>query len=187
VTVAGPLDAMVPTPWNDLRRSSGVRSATLRPVQFDVTVEIPKGQRNKYELDHATGRIRLDRMLFTSTRYPADYGYIPGTFNPSDNDELDVLVLSRDPLAIGSAITVRVIGLLRRPDGDDKILGVLVGDPEYGDTTSLNDVPVEIIRDIEAWFREWSEVGEWDDPRAAEERIHNARELAAKWKRSPRE
>src|SRR3712207_9346015 len=76
VTVADPLDAMVPTPWNDLRRSSGVRSATLRPVQFDVTVEIPKGQRNKYELDHATGRIRLDRMLFTSTRYPADYGYI---------------------------------------------------------------------------------------------------------------
>jgi inorganic pyrophosphatase len=156
-------------------------------MEIVVVIEDPRGSTVRHHWDERTGRWIEKLHPHSATPWPANYGYIPGTFNPSDNDDLDVLVLSRDPLATGSEITVRVIGLLRRPDGDDKILGVLVGDPEYGDTTSLNDVPVEIIRDIEAWFREWSEVGEWADPRAAEERIHNARELAAKWKRSPRE
>ena len=61
-------------------------------MQYDVTIEIPKGHRNKYEVDHATGRIRLDRLLFTSTRYPADYGYIEDTLG-EDSDPLDALVL----------------------------------------------------------------------------------------------
>jgi len=65
-------------------------------VEFDVTIEIPKGQRNKYEVDHVTGRIRLDRMLFTSTRYPDDYGFIDGTLG-EDGDPLDALVLWRSP------------------------------------------------------------------------------------------
>ena len=77
-----------------------------RRVQFDVTVEIPKGQRNKYELDHATGRIRLDRMLFTSTRYPADYGYIENTLG-MDGDPLDALVLLEEPTFPGCLITCR--------------------------------------------------------------------------------
>ena len=75
-------------------------------MQFDVTVEIPKGQRNKYELDHATGRIRLDRMLFTSTRYPADYGYIENTLG-QDGDPLDALVLLEEPTFPGCLITCR--------------------------------------------------------------------------------
>src|SRR3712207_9510112 len=66
------------------------RSGWRRLVNFDVTVEIPKGHRNKYEMDHHTGRIRLDRMLFTSTRYPADYGFIENTLG-EDDDPLDVL------------------------------------------------------------------------------------------------
>jgi inorganic pyrophosphatase len=81
-------------------------------VQFDVTVEIPKGQRNKYELDHATGRIRLDRMLFTSTRYPADYGYIESTLG-QDGDPLDALVLLEEPTFPGCLITCRAIGMFR--------------------------------------------------------------------------
>ena len=65
-------------------------------MQFDVVVEIPKGQRNKYEVDHESGRIRLDRMLFTSTRYPSDYGFIEHTL-ADDGDPLDALVLLEEP------------------------------------------------------------------------------------------
>ena len=65
-------------------------------MEFDVIIEIPQGQRNKYEMDHETGRIRLDRMLFTSTRYPADYGFIEGTL-ADDGDPLDALVLLQEP------------------------------------------------------------------------------------------
>ena len=65
-------------------------------MEFDVTIEIPKGQRNKYEMDHATGRIRLDRLLFTSTQYPADYGFVEDTLG-EDGDPLDALVLLQEP------------------------------------------------------------------------------------------
>src|SRR3979411_164274 len=92
-------------------------------VEFDVIVEIPKGQRNKYEMDHETGRIRLDRMLFTSTRYPADYGFIEGTLAP-DGDPLDALVLLDEPTFPGCLINCRVIGMFRMRDekgADEKV------------------------------------------------------------------
>jgi inorganic pyrophosphatase len=99
-------------------------------VEFDVTIEIPKGQRNKYELDHATGRIRLDRMLFTSTRYPDDYGFIEDTLG-EDGDPLDALVLLEEPTFPGCLIRCRALGMFRMWDeagGDDKVLCFLVGD-----------------------------------------------------------
>ena len=110
-------------------------------MQFDVTIEIPKGQRNKYELDHATGRIRLDRMLFTSTRYPADYGYIEHTLG-QDGDPLDALVLLDEPTFPGCLITCRALGMFRMTDekgGDDKVLCVLV-DPRWDHITDIGDV-----------------------------------------------
>jgi inorganic pyrophosphatase len=79
-------------------------------VQYDVTIEIPKGHRNKYEVDHASGRIRLDRLLFTSTRYPADYGYVEDTLG-EDNDPLDALVLLEEPTFPGCLVSARAIGL----------------------------------------------------------------------------
>ena len=79
-------------------------------MEFDVTIEIPKGQRNKYEVDHATGRIRLDRMLFTSTRYPDDYGFIEGTLG-EDGDPLDALVLLPEPLFPGVVVEARPVGV----------------------------------------------------------------------------
>src|SRR3981189_2306093 len=82
---------------------------------FDVVVEIPKGQRNKYEVDHETGRIRLDRMLFTSTRYPADYGFIEDTLG-GDGDPLDALVLLEEPPFPGCLVTARVIGMFQMTD-----------------------------------------------------------------------
>ncbi|MGI8693749.1 MAG: inorganic diphosphatase [Geodermatophilaceae bacterium] len=98
---------------------------------FDVLIEIPKGQRNKYELDHATGRMRLDRMLFTSTRYPADYGFIEGTLG-MDGDALDALVLLDEPTFPGCLISCRAIGMFRMSDEkgrDDKVLCVPATDP----------------------------------------------------------
>ena len=84
-------------------------------MQFDVVIEIPKGQRNKYEMDHETGRIRLDRMLFTSTRYPSDYGYIEDTL-ADDGDPLDALVLLEEPTFPGCLIRCRAIGMFRMRD-----------------------------------------------------------------------
>ena len=95
-------------------------------MDFDVTVEIPKGHRNKYEVDHVTGRIRLDRTLFTSTQYPADYGFIEGTLG-EDGDPLDALVLVQEPTFPGCLIRCRTIGMFRMTDekgGDDKVLCV---------------------------------------------------------------
>src|SRR5690606_27226431 len=92
-------------------------------MEFDVTIEIPKGERNKYEMDHETGRIRLDRMLFTSTSYPADYGFIEGTLG-DDGDPLDALVLLKQPTFPGCLIRCRAIGMFRMRDeagGDDRL------------------------------------------------------------------
>ena len=94
-------------------------------MEFDVLIEIPKGSRNKYEVDHETGRMRLDRTLFTSTQYPADYGYIENTLG-EDGDPLDALVLIQgDPLFPGVLVRCRAIGMFRMTDekgGDDKVL-----------------------------------------------------------------
>ena len=112
------------------------------PLFFDVTVEIPKGQRNKYEVDHETGRIRLDRMLFTSTQYPSDYGYIEDTLG-EDGDPLDALVLLDQPTFPGVLIQCRAIGMFHMRDesgGDDKILCVPAKDPRSINRQSLDDI-----------------------------------------------
>jgi inorganic pyrophosphatase len=109
-------------------------------VEFDVTIEIPKGQRNKYEMDHKTGRIRLDRTLFTATQYPADYGFIESSLG-ADGDPLDALVLVQEPTFPGCLIRCRTIGMFRMRDekgGDDKVLCV-----------PTNDLRMEHLRDIQ--------------------------------------
>src|SRR6188472_1237786 len=117
----------------------------LRPLSgltFDVTVEIPKGQKNKYEVDHETGRIRLDRTLFTSTQYPADYGFIEGTLG-EDGDPLDALVLVLEPTFPGCLIAARAIGMFRMTDekgGDDKVLCVPANDPRYEHLRDIHHV-----------------------------------------------
>jgi inorganic pyrophosphatase len=110
-------------------------------VEFDVVIEIPKGQRNKYEMDHETGRIRLDRMLFTSTRYPADYGFIEDTL-ADDGDPLDALVILDEPTFPGCLIKCRAIGMFRMRDEkglDDKILCVAATDPRMAHLTDISD------------------------------------------------
>jgi inorganic pyrophosphatase len=111
-------------------------------VEFDVVIEIPKGQRNKYEMDHESGRIRLDRMLFTSTRYPADYGFIEHTL-ADDGDPLDALVILDEPTFPGCLIRCRAIGMFRMRDEkglDDKVLCVAATDPRMAHYQNISDV-----------------------------------------------
>jgi inorganic pyrophosphatase len=108
-------------------------------MEVDVEIEVPQGSRNKYEVDHDSGRLRLDRTLFTATEYPADYGFIEHTLG-LDDDPLDALVLVQEPTFPGCLITARVIGVFNMTDeaGDDaKILCVPAGDPR---TDHLRDV-----------------------------------------------
>jgi len=157
-------------------------------VQFDVTIEIPKGQRNKYELDHATGRIRLDRMLFTSTRYPADYGYIEHTLG-QDGDPLDALVLLEEPTFPGCLITCRSLGMFRMTDekgGDDKVLCVPATDPRMAHLTDINDVSEFDRLEIQHFFETYKDLepgksvegAEWVDRASAEAEINASIERA---------
>ena len=188
MTTVEPLDAMLPTPWRTLRRVDGVTVGHTTAVQFDVTVEIPKGQRNKYELDHATGRIRLDRMLFTSTRYPADYGYIEHTLG-QDGDPLDALVLLEEPTFPGCLITCRAIGMFRMTDekgGDDKVLTVPATDPRMAHLTDIADVSEFDRLEIQHFFETYKDLepgksvegAEWVDRESAEAEIHASIERA---------
>ncbi len=111
-------------------------------MQFDVTIEIPKGQRNKYELDHETGRIRLDRTLFTSTQYPADYGFVENTLG-LDGDPLDALVLLPEPTFPGCLIACRAIAMFRMRDEkgrDDKVMCVPANDPRQAHLRDIDDM-----------------------------------------------
>ena len=111
-------------------------------MEFDVTIEIPKGQRNKYEVDHETGRVKLDRYLYTSFGYPADYGYIENTLG-EDGDPLDAMVLLPESVFPGVIVEARPVGMFKMVDeagGDDKVLCVPAGDPRWDHIQDLADV-----------------------------------------------
>jgi inorganic pyrophosphatase len=125
-----------------------------------VVVEIPKGSRNKYEMDHGTGEIYLDRMLFTSMQYPADYGFIEGTLG-GDGDPLDALVFLGEPTFPGCRIRARPIGLFRMTDEkgeDEKILTVPVRDPTWSALEDLHDLPMSLLNEIEHFFQVYKDL-----------------------------
>jgi inorganic pyrophosphatase len=130
-------------------------------LEFDVLVEIPKGSRNKYEVDHESGRIRLDRTLFTSTQYPADYGYVENTLG-LDGDPLDALVLLiGEPTFPGCLIKCRAIGMYRMTDeagGDDKVLCVPASDPRLEHMRDINHLPKFDRLEIEHFFTVYKEL-----------------------------
>jgi len=126
----------------------------------DVFVEIPKGSRSKYELDPASGRIRLDRVLFSSVHYPADYGFITET-KAGDGDPLDALVVVEEPTFPGCILPARPIGtlLMRDKKGrDEKILAVPVGDPRFDEVRDLEDLSKHWLREIETFFATYKEL-----------------------------
>jgi inorganic pyrophosphatase len=120
----------------------------------DVFVEIPKGSRSKYELDKKTGHIRLDRVLYSSVHYPADYGFVVGTLG-GDGDPVDALVVVEEPTFPGCVVPARPIGTLIMRDAkgpDEKILAVPVGDPRFDNVRELKDLAPHWLREIESFF-----------------------------------
>jgi inorganic pyrophosphatase len=121
---------------------------------FNCIVEIPKGSRNKYELDHETGAIKLDRFLFSSVVYPTDYGFVPDTLS-LDGDPLDVMILVSEPTFPGCMIDVKPIALFRMEDDkglDDKVLCVPLRDPGWNRLESLEDIPDQLQNEIAHFF-----------------------------------
>ena len=129
-------------------------------MEFDVTIEIPAGQRNKYEVDHETGRIRLDRMLFTSTRYPHDYGFIEDTLG-EDGDPLDAMVLLPESVHPGAIVEARPVAMFNMVDdagGDDKVLCVPAGDPRWDHIQDLGDVSTFELDVIQHFFEHYKDL-----------------------------
>ena len=155
-------------------------------MEFDVTIEIPKGQRNKYEIDHKTHRIRLDRMLFTSTRYPADYGFVENTLC-MDGDPLDALVLLPFPTSPGCLIKCRAVGMFRMTDekgGDDKVLCLPV-DPRNEGVQDIEDVPNFDRLEIQHFFEVYKDLEPGKSVEGAEwvNRAEAEAEIEASFKR----
>lgn len=154
-------------------------------ADIDVVVEIPRGSRNKYEVDHLSGEIWLDRRLFTATQYPADYGFVPDTL-AEDGDPLDVLVLVDEPTFPGCRIRARAVGLCWMTDEagpDAKILAVPRGDVRWGAVEDLSDVPAHLLSEIKHFFEVYkalepsktSDVRDWAGVASAIEEIAAAR------------
>jgi len=153
-------------------------------LEFDVVIEIPGGSRNKYEVDHESGRLRLDRMLFTATRYPRDYGFIEHTLG-LDGDPIDALVLIEEPTFPGVLIRCRAIGMFRMRDeagGDDKIMCVPANDPRKNTLQNITDMPEFERLEIQHFFETYKDLepgksvegATWEDRIAAEEEIRDS-------------
>ena len=124
------------------------------PGIVEVIVEVPKGCRNKYEYDHDSGRIKLNRVLFSSVHYPADYGYIPGTL-AEDGDEVDILVLIEEPTFPGCLLDAKPIGMLQMRDEkgpDNKILAVPMHDPLWSHVSDIHEIAPHILNETENFF-----------------------------------
>ena len=134
--------------WHDMD------PAQITPTDFTAVIEIPKGSKCKYELDKYTGLLKLDRILYTSTHYPANYGFIPRTY-ADDGDPLDVLVLCSEPIYPLTLIRVYPIGVMRMIDGgkmDDKIIAIPFSDPTYLGISSIDELPPHIFDEIMHFF-----------------------------------
>jgi inorganic pyrophosphatase len=154
-------------------------------VEFEVVVEIPRGSRNKYEMDHDSGKIWLDRRLFTAMAYPSDYGFIEGTMG-EDGDPLDALVLLDDPTFPGCRVMARAVGVfwMRDDKGPDaKVLAVPARDPRFESMHDLGDLPPFLLQEIRHFFEaykelepdKFTEVRGWEGRAAAEVEIVEAR------------
>ncbi|KPL91405.1 inorganic pyrophosphatase [Herpetosiphon geysericola] len=156
------------------------------PEIINVVIEIPRGSRNKYEIDKDTGLVKLDRVLSSAVYYPGDYGLIPQTYC-DDGDPLDVILLINFPTFPGCLIEARPVGVFGMIDGgenDDKILAVPANDPYFANIKDLGDVPPHFIKEVTQFFASYKalenktvEVGEWQGAEAAKQRIQDSIQL----------
>lgn len=153
-------------------------------MEFDVVIEIPKGSRNKYEVDHDTGRVKLDRYLYTSMAYPSDYGFIENTLG-EDGDPLDALVLMTEPLFPGIIVEARPVAMFQMTDeagGDDKVLCVPAGDPRWDHIQDMSDVPsfeLEVIKHFFVHYKDlepgkYVKAADWVGRAEAEEEVNRS-------------
>ena len=138
-------------PWHDVSLGDDL------PALVPVVIEVPKGSKNKYELDKKSGLLKVDRVLFSSVHYPANYGFIPQTYC-EDHDPLDVLVLGQDsvvPLTIKLARPIGVMKMRDQGEADDKIIAVHVNDPEYAHYTSINELAPHRMMEVSRFFLDY--------------------------------
>lgn len=174
-------------PWHDCYIDDAVIATA-----FPVVIEIPKGSKNKYELDKETGLLRLDRVLYSAVYYPADYGFIPRTYC-EDGDPLDALVLAQEPVYPLTIVEARAIGVMRMQDEkgiDDKIVAVSVRDPAYADYSDKEQLPGHVLRQVRRFFEDYKTLehkqvimGDMLGPAAAVTIIRDALELYRKLRR----
>ena len=155
-------------------------------MQIDVVVEIPKGSRNKYEMDHDTGEIHLDRMLFTATQYPADYGFVPDTL-AEDGDPLDAMVILDEPTFPGCHVAARPVAVFWMTDEagpDAKLLCVVATDPRWSNIEDIEDLPEHLLDEIGHFFDVYkqlepdkgTETRGWEGRSQAEWAVEDARQ-----------
>ena len=135
-------------PWHDFR------DERIKPERFISVIEIPKGSKNKYELDKESGLLILDRILYTSTHYPANYGFIPRTLS-EDGDPLDVLVLCQEklePLSIIECYPIGMITMIDEDEADEKIVAIPVNDPFLNSYNDLSELPQHQFHEIKHFF-----------------------------------
>ena len=138
-------------PWHEVEFGENA------PEILNAIIEIPKGSKAKYELDKKSGLIKMDRILFSSVQYPANYGFIPRTYC-EDHDPLDILVLGQEPsvpLCIMRAKPIGVMKMLDQGEADDKIIAVHADDPEYGHIDSLEALSPHRIKEIQRFFEDY--------------------------------
>ena len=134
--------------WKDMRKGR------IKPTDFVACIEIEAGTKNKYELDKETGVMILDRVLYTSTHYPMNYGFIPLTYC-DDHDPLDVFVLCSQPIKMGSLVRCYPIGVIKmkdRDEFDEKIIAIHFGDPQYNGYTDITELPAHIFEQMSHFF-----------------------------------
>jgi inorganic pyrophosphatase len=127
---------------------------------FPVVIEVPRGSKNKYELDKETGFLRLDRVLYSAVHYPANYGFIPRSFC-DDGDPLDALVLGQEPVHPLTIVEARAIGLMRMRDEkgiDDKVIAVSIRDPAVSDYRDHAELPEHTLREIKRFFQDYKQL-----------------------------
>lgn len=140
--------------WHNISRNR------INADDFYAVIEITKGSKMKYELDKETGLLVLDRILYTSTHYPANYGFIPRTL-ADDGDPMDVLVLCSEPLLARSLVRCYPIGVITMNDNgsmDEKIIAIPFTDPNYNSYKSIKDLPQHIFEEMQHFFRVYKEL-----------------------------
>lgn len=159
------------------------------PGVVPVIVEVPKGCRNKYEYDRASGRIKLNRVLFSAVHYPADYGYVEGTL-AEDGDEVDILVLIDEPTFPGCLIEAKPVGILQMRDekgGDNKVLAVPRNDPRWSHFEDISELPPHLLVEIENFFLTYKKLEAKEVVSEGWQGSRNAREYLLECKRDTEE